>query len=260
MRTYPLLTNAATVGLVLLGLAACQTQVKDNTVLRGGYEALDQKQYDQAIEAADRFLADNPTGDGAAEASYLRGRALEQRVKRNDGEAVANLNEARTMYNQALALRPARQLEGYIQTSLGNVSYWLDDYSTAEVQWQAALERLDREDLKSWVLYRIGLCQQRLGQWANADATFESVIRQYPGTEAAARSLGREGAREFYIQVAAFQNLASADRMIATLKGQGFPAVRFDQAAEGPAHRHGGPAGRLPARHRDARAPRDGRV
>src|SRR5437899_452871 len=145
--------------LILAGGLGCQN-AKETQNLREGYGALDLKDYDRAIASADDYLKKNPTGNGAAEAEYLRGRAFEQRTKGSDAEAMANLLEARASYEKALTLMPSRQLEAYTRASLGNVAYWMNDFGAAEINWTAAYEKLEPGDLKAWVLYRTGLSQQ----------------------------------------------------------------------------------------------------
>lgn len=226
MRTFRFLLGLIPAGLLFLSLG-CQSQPDAN--LKQGYAAFDQKQYDQATAAADRYLKKNPTGNAAAEALYLRGRAIEQKAKAGSADTAAQLEHAKAHYLKALTLSPSATLESYLYTSLGNVSYWLDDYGAAESHWLNAYKRLDRDDLKAWILYRIGLCRQRLGNWANADAAFASVQRQYPGTEAATRAAAHQGARAFNVQVAAFKSTASADRLVSTLRSQKYPAFRQDK-------------------------------
>lgn len=221
------LVVGAMLGAAMATAGGCQSAA--NAELNKGYAALEQNQYNEAMAAADRYLQQNPTGNGVANAMYLRGRAIEQRVKRTDAEASANLQEAKAHYLKALQLSPGRTLESFIYTSLGNVCYWLDDYGSAASYWGAAYDRLENNDLKCWVLYRLGLCQQRLGQWEEADRTFAAVQQSFAGTEAAARARTHQGFRAFYVQVAAFQSSASAERLMKSLQAQGFPISRQDR-------------------------------
>ena len=215
--------------LVLLMAGGCRDA--GSAQLIEGYTALEQSRYDEAMAAAERYLADDPPGRSVAEALYLRGRAIESRVKQNDGEAVAHLRRAQADYQRALTLSPGKRLETYIYTSLGNVCFWLGDCSTAASYWKEAYQRLDREDLRGWVLFRIGLCQQRMGQWIDADGTFAAVQQEFAGSDAAEASGARQGARAFYVQVAAFQTVSSADRVVAELRSKGLPALAQDRPA-----------------------------
>jgi tetratricopeptide (TPR) repeat protein len=197
--------------------------------LEQGYAALEQSRVDEATAAADRYLQDHPTGTSAAAAIYLKGRAIEQRMKRNDAEAVANLRQAKAHYLKAMELSPARPLETYIYTSAGNTCYWLGDFAGAASYWKEAYQRLGKDDLQAWVLYRIGLCQQRMGRWTDADATFAAVQKEAPGTEAADRARSHQGYRGFYVQVAAFASAKSADQVIKELRAKGYPATRQER-------------------------------
>jgi len=248
--------------IVALGLSAAGCHDPSEAGLDQGYAALEQSRYDEAVAAADRYLREKPQGRGAAEAMYLRGRAIEQRVKRDDAEVAANLRQAKAQYLQALELSPSKGLEAYIHTSLGNVCYWLGDFGGAASYWKEAYQRLDRGDLKGWVLYRIGLCQQRLGKWMDADGTFAMVQREFAGSEAAERAQSRRGYRGFYVQVAAFASSGSADKLAKELRGKGFLAVVQERPERklyvvlcGPVQTYGealGVKGRLSSQFKDA--------
>src|SRR3954464_6031372 len=110
MRTSGYAVLAAMITLALAGGLGC-SNTKDTQSLQQGYGALDLKDYQRAIAAADDYLSKHPTGNGAAEAAYLRGRAFEQRTKGSDAEAMTNLREARASYEKALTLAPSKQLE-----------------------------------------------------------------------------------------------------------------------------------------------------
>ncbi len=211
-----------------LGLAAggCQSSVKGEQDLRRASAELEQKHYAEAMTAADRYLAQNPAGPGSAQATYLRGRSIEQRVKSTDAQVGKDLAEARQLYERALGMRPAPQLAAYIRTSLANVVYWLGDYPTAERHWQDAVNKLDNTGLRSWVLYRIGQAQQRQGRWQQADQTFALLQKQFPGSQPAMASKNLQGVRAFYVQVGAFASVASADKLVATLRSKGLAAIR----------------------------------
>lgn len=218
----------AVLGAVMVGCAPTNAG-KEN--LDAAALAMERQQYDQAISRADLFLRQTPAGPGSAEALYLRGRALESRVAANPQEAAGDLQAARQSYIRALELSPSGPLEGYIRTSLGNVAYFQDDYATAAEQWATAYERLDRPDLKAWALYRIGVCQQRLGRFNEADRTFAAVQRQYPDTTQAQRAREHQGQSAFYVQLAAFTSAASADNAIAALRRQGVSPIRLVDSA-----------------------------
>jgi TolA-binding protein len=207
--------------------AALRTPPAQQAVLDAGFAALESKQYNEAIAKADEFLAGTPHGTGSPEALYLKGRALEG--QNASGELTAeqvmqNLSAARAAYLQALDQRPKQPLESYIRTSLANVAYFQDDYPTALSQWNAAYATLERDDLKAWALYRVGVSQQRLGQFALADQTFANVQAAHPNTVPAQRAKEHQGARAFYVQLATFANPQNAQGAVADLRKKAITA------------------------------------
>lgn len=213
-------------------LPACSSNQAARTDLGAGYQSLEQKRYDQAIQQADAFLAKDPTGAGAAEALYLRGLAFEQKIAANPHESKTNFQSARSSYVEALNRRPNNELETRIRTSLGNVAYFQDDYQTALNQWNGALPRIEHAETRAWTLYRMGLCQQRLGQFQQADEMFAVVQKEHPGTLPAQRAKDHAGARSFFVQLVTFKSPASADKATAALRREGLEPVRV-QSAQG---------------------------
>lgn len=221
------------IGVICLGVLSavaatgCVENQPPREALNEGYAALEQQQYDQAIGKADEYLSQQPAGPGSAEALYLRGRAFEQRTAANEQDAQVNLQNARTAYIQALEQKPSAKLEAYIRTSLANVAYFQDDYNTALQQWSAAYNELSGQpDVQAWVLYRIGLCQQRTSQFEQADRTFAAVQERYPSSIPAQRAREHAGARSFYVQLATFSSPSGADQVSAQLKRQGITPLR----------------------------------
>lgn len=212
-------------------LIGCAPDKQAKAELSEGYAALDAQQYDQAISQADAYLNAHPTGAGTAEALYLRGRGLEIKVARNPSEAKTNLQAARLAYIEALSRNPAPKLEALIHTSLANVAYFQDDYATASQEWTVAYDKLDDENAKSWVLYRIGLSKQRQNQFSDADQIFANVQQKYPGGEPAKRAKEHQGARAFTVQLATFASAPAADTALASLGRDGVKATK--QAAAG---------------------------
>jgi outer membrane protein assembly factor BamD (BamD/ComL family) len=229
-RSRRTVTAAVLFAVFAVALPACSSNKSAKEELAAGYKSLEQKRYDQAIAQADAFLAKNPTGAGTAEALYLRGRAFEQRTAANPHESKTNLQSARSSYIEALNRRPPTHLETTIRTSLANVAYFQDDYATALAQWHSALPRIENPDTRAWTIYRIGLSQQRLGQFEQADQSFATVQQQHPGTLPAQRAREHQGARSFYVQLVTFKNAASADKATAALRREGVEPVRSESA------------------------------
>ncbi len=202
--------------------AGCESQPRV-TELERARAALVVRDFASAETAAQTYLAREPSGPRAAEAYYLKGRALEDSVATSAQDAREKLQAARTAYISALkAGTNDRGLEGLIRASLADVAYWQDDFATSAEQGQAAYAMLQDADTKAWTLYRAGVSQQRLGRFEEADKTLRLVQEYHVGTEPAQRAASRVGVRGFNIQVATFLNAASADAVAANLQRQGF--------------------------------------
>jgi TolA-binding protein len=206
--------------LVAVAGMGCATDAQKKQ-LREGFGQLEAKQYDAATATANDYLRRYPSTPGTAEALYLRGRSAEQRPSRSYAESRGNLQTARTDYIAALSTKPPASLENYIRTSIGNVAFFQDDYATALAQWRYVYPRQKDPTTRAWTLYRIGLSLQRQGKFGDADATFDRVVRDYPGTLQASRAAEARGTRAFYVQVGAFAVQSSADRLARDLAQRG---------------------------------------
>lgn len=196
--------------------------------LTGGYQALEQRRYDDAMQAAERVLSEDSVGPGTAEALYLQGRVYEQKSIDAPGQSQARelLRSARSTYQRALATKPPQPLEAYLRAGVANASYFLEDYATAAREWAAAYPQINEPQAKAWILYRAGLSEQRQGRFAEADRYFAEVQQLFPGSEQAKRAGAHQGAAGFYVQVGSFANNANADHAAGLLKARGMSAVK----------------------------------
>lgn len=173
-----------------------------------------------------------PGGGGklqTAEELYRAGRAAEDRVAGSEAEAQTNLQQARTDYIQALGASPSPKLEAYIRAGLANVAFYQDDYATAVQQGMAAYNGLEDGQLKSMDLLRMGMAQQRLGHFSEADRLYQQLMQHYPTTDAAKAARGKYGLHQFYVQLAVFSQSNLADKAIAQLRKDGLsPAQQID--------------------------------
>jgi TolA-binding protein len=215
------------IGVLALYGAGCANEAATRKNLNVAYAAAANSQYDEAISRADDQLARTPAGAGSSEALYLRGRTLELRVKKTEDDARNDFTAARQAYIEALQAKPTPDLEPLIRAGLANVAYWQDDYPTAIQEWTTAYGKLSNNDADPFILYRIGLSQQRLGQFDLADKTFAAVQQRYPMTEAADRARGHTGFRSFAVQLATFASSQSADAAVTDLRRQGVTPTRL---------------------------------
>ncbi len=189
-------------------------------------QAFDRRDYAETIRQTEAYIRERGRGgEDTAAALYLQGRAYEEMQAANDAEAARNLAAARQAYVSALQLSPPQPLAARLRTGVANVAYFQEDYPTAIQQWTIAYEQTDLEDQKPWILYRIGLANQRLGNFDQADRLFAQVQQQYPNTEPANRARARQGHRAFHVQVGVFSQPLLANRMVEDLKSQGLAAT-----------------------------------
>ncbi|CAN5624977.1 hypothetical protein BH09PLA1_BH09PLA1_37290 [soil metagenome] len=207
--------------LILTSAAGCAADQAAQENLDAGFVAIanprQDNQLSDALARADAQIAKEPSGKNAAKALYLRGRALEQRVKQSPAQATADFGSARQAYTDALQQSPGTPLEYYIRASLANICYWQDDYTTAQQQWQACAGKFDDTSVNAFIAYRIGLCQQRLGNFVAADQTFASVQQKFQSPEVVMRAKAHSGFRSFTVQLATFATAQNADAAVAQL-------------------------------------------
>src|SRR5579863_1680990 len=96
-------------GAVLGALVGCQSDANAQQQLLAGENALAQNQYDLALQQADTVIAQKQS-NWAAEAYYLRGKALEDRPKPDAGASSSDLIAASSAYTSALASNPSANL------------------------------------------------------------------------------------------------------------------------------------------------------
>jgi outer membrane protein assembly factor BamD (BamD/ComL family) len=227
-----MIAAALLLGVGLIGCGDNHPSAQQSSQLSSGFRALDEHQYNAAIQSADDYLRQQPSGPGAAEALYLKGRGYEQKPAADPAEMKRNLDEARTAYLDALNQNPSPKTEGYIRASLSNVAFFQDDYATAQSEASQAMKLVgDSPEIQSVLLYRIGVSQQRLGLFTDADSTFAQVQQRYPGSSIADRAREHEGKRVFFVQLATYNTPNGAERATDGLKASGVViSTRSDNA------------------------------
>jgi tetratricopeptide (TPR) repeat protein len=212
------LSNAGFWFLVLL--TACADNPQSQQQLSAGKQALQAQQYDPAIRDADAVIAAGDSPD-LAEAYYLRGYAIENRPKPGTADAIRDLSLARESYTNGLSHDPAPAVAGRLHAQLGNVAFYQDDYSTALREFNAAYTLVDDPQNKPLILYHMGVCEQRLGRFDDADRTFQRVEQQYPGSEYVPYARSREGIRGFYVQVGVYSKQSDIQKAASAVASAG---------------------------------------
>jgi len=215
--------------ITMVGLFGCAAQPPAE--LATAQQRMNQRDYAGTLTAADAAIAKSPSGPNAAQAYYLKGRALEMQTSDTPAEAKERLQEARTAYIAALKAGADKgPFEGLVRAAIANVSYWQEDYTTAAQQGLAAAPLLQNPTDAAWTLYRTGLSQQRLGQFAAADSAFDQAIARDPSSDPAARAQAHKGIRAFNIRIL-FDRDASAQLAAKDFAQRRLPVARRDQTA-----------------------------
>jgi tetratricopeptide (TPR) repeat protein len=228
-RAFP----SVLLGPILLAFAAAATGCAADPaqkMLVEGWQQLGAKQPDRALVTAQNILAEVPNSPRAAEVYYLKGRALEEKTASTPAEQRNNLTAAFDAYAEALRRNPRGPLQGRVYAGMANVAYWQDDYSTAWRHWATAYDLADDDATRAYILYRIGLCQQRLGRFDEADRTLAAVVQRFPNTDPANRARQKVGVRAFSVQVATYANPQSAENAMQALRREGFIPSRSPNA------------------------------
>lgn len=230
LRSYRLLTLA----LAALLPAGCAQRISESQqrFLDEGRAAYDKEQYNQAVERLTVFLSQVREGPEVAQALYLRG-ASQARAGRR-AEALSDLNAA--------VGRPDAdadtQWRAYVV--IGTIYFEDGRWEPARQAYSAAAARMTSEPPKQLVLFRMGVCYERVGRWADARRTFADLVAQFPKTgptpnvsEAAERRV-ELGADCFAVQCGAFSQEQNAQNKATELGRRGFaPYIRKEPRGSG---------------------------
>jgi tetratricopeptide (TPR) repeat protein len=207
--------------LILVLLAACTGNAQSRQALDAANHSLNASQYDQAIRDTDSVLSSSDSA-AYAEAWYIRGYAIEKRSPKADNAAAQrDLALAADSYSRGLACNPRPSLAARLHAQLGNVAYYQQDYSAAVRELTAAFGMMDSSQPKDLVLYHIGIGQQRLGRFEDADRTFVRLRQIYPTSSYASRARDHEGVRGFYVQLGEYSQAADINRAAGAISAAG---------------------------------------
>lgn len=219
--------GTAWVVLAVLGPLGCQGQLSPQAKLslQNAYAASSRGDNHATIAQADAFLRENDRASRAEEAYYLRGLA-KYRLGDRPG--------AQSDLSEALSRTQMKELRAESAVALGDLAWDADDMPTAERMYNLALNNLAKDQQPAdHAHYRLGCVLQRLGRWEDADAQFNRVIYFFSGSELAVRAGRRLNARDWTIQVGAFEGKSRAEAAVRDLKDKNLPATLQPIVAEG---------------------------
>jgi len=211
--------GTAVVVLTLLECLGCQEQLSPQAklTLQNAYAASAAGDNRAVINHTDVFLHQNDRSPRADEAYYLRGLAK---------YGLGDLAGAQVDLSEALGRTQIQELRAKTAVALGDLAWDSDDMQTAERMYGLALANLAKDQKPAdHAHYRLGCVLQRLGRWEDADVQFNRVIYFFNGSELAIRAGRRLNARDWTIQVGAFEGKSRAEAVVADLKGKNLPAT-----------------------------------
>jgi len=77
------------------------------------------------------------------------------------------------------------------QQAIGDSEFQQNHFDQAIAAYNLVIQNYPKGDQVGWAYFKRGLSQSRLGQTANARASFETVVKQFPDTEPAVMALTR---------------------------------------------------------------------
>jgi len=181
----------------------------------GGKDCYARKDYARAVESLGRFLIEVREGREAAEALYIRGMSNAQLGRRQ--MAYVDLRTCA----QVAAGRPDMAAQAYVV--LGTLHFEDEQWGAAAQSYRAAADRLQNTPPKDHVLFRLGICRERLGQWRLALGHYAELTRLFSSGQYVKPALRRLDLRADYfaVQCGAFRTQTNARNLVTDLTRKG---------------------------------------
>jgi tetratricopeptide (TPR) repeat protein len=213
LRCAPLLAG------LLVALSGCANRLnqQQRLWLSRGQEAYEQKDYSRAIDQLSRFLNQVHDKPEVAQALYVRGMSRAQLGQRE--QAYADLRRCAATPSQT-----ETSWRAYVV--LGTLHFEDRQWERAAQNFEAALQRMPEQPPKDAVLYRLGLCHERMGRWRAAQSAFREITRVFnTGSYAdAAYRRVRLKADHYAVQCGAFREKSNAEAFRDSLAQKGLEA------------------------------------
>jgi tetratricopeptide (TPR) repeat protein len=210
-------TPALAVLLALVALSAgCQQQTNRDLAegIRQGDANYRQGNYVGAERDLSRAIQADRSAPEAAEAYYIRGLT---RLKQS------KIPAAEEDFICAIQLGNRNDIKANCQVCLGSIAFERENYVSAYKYYAAAAENLPQISPNDWVLYRLSVSAQKIGQWDSGRQYLAKLIREYPEGEAARLARKRLHYSCFTIQAGSFRQPAGARALMVQLQRQFLP-------------------------------------
>ena len=214
-RAWVILAAGLFAAAGFLAAAGCGTSVTREAQqdFKPGRAAFEAGRWQEAVDGFTRFLAAYPSSPARGEVYYYRGLA-EVRLNRR--------NEALADFQRAMRAAPPPPISAYVQVAIGNVHFEEGrDWDAVRAYNGVLGNPPDGVPLDRLVL-RLAISLQRVGRWSTADTYLAYVIKNFPGTPAAAEARRRYRAGAFTVQTGAYTSNEGAQREASRLRTAGF--------------------------------------
>ena len=211
--TLPAAWTFAALSMLLSGCTQGLTK-QQKQWLADGQRHYERKDYRRSIESLTHFLTEVHEGPEIGEASYVRGMSYAQAGDRP--AAYTDLRRAAGMQTEGETVWRANIV-------LGTLHFEDRQWSEAARRFQAALSRMPQEKPRDAVLYRLGLCHERMGSWSAARPYYQEVLAKFPksGFADGARRRLQQNAQNYAVQCGAFRTRSNAESRNAELRQKG---------------------------------------
>lgn len=206
--------------------AGCNQQplnAEGERLFRVGHKDYEQGRYSQADKSFTQVIDKNPQSWALSEVYYFRGLSRLSMGQRK---------EAKDDFARGASRKGRLVAQVYCAIALANLEYEDGSDARAVHLYQQILRQDGLDDVPvDAVLYRLGVSQQRLGRWSDADETLAKLIHEYPDSTLREAAQRRFQAAFFTVQVGAFADRRAAEALAEKLRQAQWP-VRISVAAE----------------------------
>jgi tetratricopeptide (TPR) repeat protein len=201
----------------LLLAAGCQPQPQTSgeQLLRAADASYRQGDYQETVRQAGAFITQHGGAEAIGEAHYLRGLAYAR---------LRDRTRAKLDFEQALNRARRSDLRPLARVSLGNLYFENWQLAQAARLYEQTVAGLPDQPPKAEVLYRLGLCHARLGNWERARGYFSRALHLFADSDVAPAARRYVAASGFTVQCGAFADWQNARRQVEMLKQQGLAA------------------------------------
>ena len=203
--------------LFMLSLWGCNGPGSSSAAYEQAQKAYNAGQYAPAQRTLTTYLAGgNASKNQKCKAFYLRGLCYRQ-------QGQAFFSQAQKDFETVLHNNCDKAIAGMAHAAIGHILFEsrLQGLAKAQYHYHQALKVLKDESVDQ-VLFRLGVCLQRQGQWQKADHYFQQCMNDFPGSPLAPNARQRLGCRIFRLQAGAYSNLAAANLQIRELSQSGW--------------------------------------